>query len=160
MTPKRKQKLFLIGLMVGGLSLAIGLTLYALSSNINLFYAPTQIVAGEAPQGVEIRAGGMVVEGSMQRDTQSLKVRFAVTDYDQEIWINYEKILPDLFREGQGVVAVGHLNAEGEFMASQVLARHDENYMPPEVADALKMAGKMPEGAPFIRASSSTTINN
>lgn len=160
MTPKRKQKLMLIGLMVGGLSLAIGLTLFALSSNINLFYAPTQIMAGEAPEGVEIRAGGMVVEGSVKRDTQSMHVRFAVTDYNQEIWVNYEKILPDLFREGQGVVAVGRLNAEGEFMASQILARHDENYMPPEVADALKMAGKMPEGAPFIRASSSTTINN
>ena len=83
MNPKRKQKLMLIGLMVGGLSLAIGLTLYALSSNINLFYAPTQIVAGEAPEGAEIRAGGMVVEGSVERDTQSMKVRFAVTDYNQ-----------------------------------------------------------------------------
>ena len=154
MTPKRKQKLMLIGLMVGGLSLAIGLTLYALSSNINLFYAPTQIVAGEAPEGAEIRAGGMVVEGSVERDTQSMKVRFAVTDYNQEIWINYEKILPDLFREGQGVVAVGRLNDQGELMASQVLARHDENYMPPEVAEALKLAGEMPAAAPFIRTSS------
>lgn len=154
MNPKRKQKLMLIGLMVGGLSLAIGLTLYALSSNINLFYAPTQIVAGEAPEGAEIRAGGMVVEGSVERDTQSMKVRFAVTDYNQEIWINYEKILPDLFREGQGVVAVGRLNDQGELMASQVLARHDENYMPPEVAEALKLAGEMPEAAPFIRTSS------
>lgn len=154
MTPKRKQKLMLIGLMVGGLSLAIGLTLYALSSNINLFYAPTQIVAGEAPEGAEIRAGGMVVEGSVERDTQSMKVRFAVTDYNQEIWINYEKILPDLFREGQGVVAVGRLNDQGELMANQVLARHDENYMPPEVAEALKLAGEMPEAAPFIRDTS------
>lgn len=154
MNPKRKQKLMLIGLMVGGLSLAIGLTLYALSSNINLFYAPTQIMAGEAPEGVEIRAGGMVVEGSVERDTQSMKVRFAVTDYNQEIWINYEKILPDLFREGQGVVAVGRLNSEGELVASQVLARHDENYMPPEVAEALKLAGEMPAAAPFIRTSS------
>lgn len=154
MNPKRKQKLMLIGLMVGGLSLAIGLTLYALSSNINLFYAPTQIVAGEAPEGAEIRAGGMVVEGSVERDTQSMKVRFAVTDYNQEIWINYEKILPDLFREGQGVVAVGRLNEQGELVASQVLARHDENYMPPEVAEALKLAGEMPAAAPFIRTSS------
>lgn len=154
MTPKRKQKLKLIALMVGGLSIAVGLTLYALSSNINLFYAPTQIIAGEAPEGVEIRAGGMVVEGSVKRDTQSMHVRFAVTDYNQEIWINYEKILPDLFREGQGVVAVGRLNEQGEFEASQVLARHDENYMPPEVAEALKIAGKLPESAPFVRTSS------
>lgn len=154
MTPKRKQKLILIGLMVGGLSLAIGLTLYALGSNINLFYAPTQIVAGEAPKGAEIRAGGMVVEGSVERDTQSMHVRFAVTDYNQEIWINYEKILPDLFREGQGVVAVGSLNEQGELVASQVLARHDENYMPPEVAEALKVAGELPEAAPFISTNS------
>lgn len=154
MTPKRKQKLTLIALMVGGLSLAVGLTLYALSSNINLFYAPTQIIAGEAPEGVEIRAGGMVVEGSVERDTQSMQVRFAVTDYNQEIWINYEKILPDLFREGQGVVAVGRLNEQGELVASQVLARHDENYMPPEVAEALKLAGEMPESSPFVRATS------
>lgn len=154
MTPKRKQKLILISLMLGGFSLAIGLTLYALSSNINLFYAPTEIVAGKAPVGVEIRAGGMVVEGSVERDTQSMKVRFAVTDYNQEIWINYEKILPDLFREGQGVVAVGRLNEQGELVANQVLARHDENYMPPEVADALKVAGQLPEAAPFIRDSS------
>lgn len=151
MTPKRKQKLILIGLMLGTVSIAVGLTLYALSSNINLFYAPTQIVQGEAPLDREIRAGGMVVEGSVQRDPSSLKVRFAVTDYNEEIWINFEKILPDLFREGQGVVAVGRLNEQGELMASQVLARHDENYMPPEVAEALKAAGQMPDHSPFAR---------
>ncbi|MBE0505280.1 MAG: cytochrome c maturation protein CcmE [Marinospirillum sp.] len=149
MTPKRKQKLLLIGLMLGTVSIAVGLTLFALSSNINLFYAPTQIVQGEAPLDREIRAGGMVVEGSVQRDPSSLKVRFAVTDYNEEVWINFEKILPDLFREGQGVVAVGRLNEQGELMASQVLARHDENYMPPEVAEALKAAGQMPDHSPF-----------
>lgn len=151
MTPKRKQKLLLIGLMLGAVSIAVGLTLFALSSNINLFYAPTQIVQGEAPLDREIRAGGMVVEGSVQRDPSSLKVRFAVTDYNEEVWINFEKILPDLFREGQGVVAVGRLNEQGELMASQVLARHDENYMPPEVAEALKAAGQMPDHSPFAR---------
>ena len=143
MTPKRKQKLMLIGLMVGGLSVAIGLTLFALSSNINLFYAPSQIVAGEAPAGVEIRAGGMVVEGSVKRDTQSMQVRFAVTDYNHEIWINYEKILPDLFREGQGIVALGRLNDSGVLIAEQVLAKHDENYMPPEVSSALEKTGML-----------------
>lgn len=151
MTPKRKQKLLLIGLMVGVLSLAIGLTLYALSANINLFYAPSQIVKGEAPLDREIRAGGMVVEGSLERDPHNLKVRFAVTDFVEEVWITYDKILPDLFREGQGVVAVGRLNAEGELIATQVLARHDENYMPPEVAEALKAAGQMPDHSPFAR---------
>lgn len=152
MTPKRKQKLLLIGLMLGAVAIAVGLTLFALSSNINLFYAPTQIVQGEAPKGREIRAGGMVVEGSVERDPGSLKVRFAVTDYNEEVWVNFEKILPDLFREGQGVVAVGHLNDEGELIASQVLARHDENYMPPEVAEALKAAGQMPASSPFERS--------
>ncbi|SFX22806.1 cytochrome c maturation protein CcmE [Marinospirillum alkaliphilum] len=151
MTPKRKQKLLLISLMLGALSLAIGLTLYALSANINLFYSPTQIAQGEAPQDREIRAGGMVVEGSVERDPNSLKVRFAVTDFAEEVWITYDKILPDLFREGQGVVAVGRLNAAGELVASQVVARHDENYMPPEVAEALKAAGQMPDHSPFQR---------
>ncbi|MDR9466727.1 cytochrome c maturation protein CcmE [Marinospirillum sp.] len=155
MTPKRKQKLWLLGLMLGGVSLAVGLTLYALSSNINLFFAPTQIVAGEAPQDREIRAGGMVVEGSVQRDTESLQVRFAVTDNNEEIWITFDKILPDLFREGQGVVAVGRLNDRQELVATEVLARHDENYMPPEVAEALEAAGQMPDQAPYAKNKSS-----
>ena len=149
MTPKRKQKLWLLSLMLGGISLAVGLTLYALSANINAFFAPTQIAAGEAPHDREIRAGGMVVEGSVKRDPNSLLVRFAVTDYNEKIWITYDKILPDLFREGQGVVAVGRLNEQNELIASQVLARHDENYMPPEVAEALKAAGQMPDHSPF-----------
>lgn len=149
MTPKRKQKLWLLGLMLGGISLAVGLTLYALSANINAFFAPTQIAAGDAPRDREIRAGGMVVEGSVKRDPDSLLVRFAVTDYNEEVWITYDKILPDLFREGQGVIAVGRLNEQNELIASQVLARHDENYMPPEVAAALEAAGQMPDHSPF-----------
>ncbi|SFC16909.1 cytochrome c-type biogenesis protein CcmE [Marinospirillum celere] len=155
MTPKRKQKLWLLGLMLVGISLAVGLTLNALSANINLFYAPTQIAAGDAPKDRQIRAGGMVVEGSVKRDPDSLLVRFAVTDHNEDIWITYDKILPDLFREGQGVVAVGHLNDQNELVASQVLARHDENYMPPEVAEALKAAGKMPDHSPFAKKNSS-----
>jgi len=155
MTPKRKQKLWILGLMLGGISLAVGLTLYALSANINAFFAPTQIVAGDAPKDRQIRAGGMVVEGTVQRDPDSLLVRFAVTDYNEEVWITYDKILPDLFREGQGVVAVGRLNDQNELVASQVLARHDENYMPPEVAEALKAAGQMPDHSPFANSKSS-----
>jgi len=155
MTPKRKQKLWILGLMLSGISLAVGLTLYALSANINAFFAPTQIAAGDAPKDREIRAGGMVVEGSVNRDPDSLLVRFAVTDFNEEVWITYDKILPDLFREGQGVVAVGRLNDQNELIASQVLARHDENYMPPEVAEALKAAGKMPSHSPFANSKES-----
>lgn len=157
MTPKRKQKLLLIGLMFLAVSTAVGLSLYALSSNINAFYAPMQIVRGEAPMDRNIRAGGMVVEGSVQRDPQSLKVRFAVTDHVEQVWIQYDKILPDLFREGQGVVVVGRLNDEGDIMASEVLARHDENYMPPEVAAALEAAGQMPSHSPFRQNQSSSS---
>ncbi|WP_114418728.1 cytochrome c maturation protein CcmE [Marinospirillum perlucidum] len=147
MTPKRKKKLWILGLMLAGVSVTVGLTLFALSSNINLFFTPTQIQAGEAPENRQIRAGGMVVEGSVKRDPDSLRVRFAVTDSNAQVWINYDKILPDLFREGQGIVAVGELNADRELIASEVLAKHDENYMPPEVAEALEAAGKLPSGS-------------
>ncbi|WP_416885848.1 cytochrome c maturation protein CcmE [Marinospirillum sp.] len=157
MTPKRKQKLLLIGLMFLAVSTAVGLSLYALSSNINAFYAPMQIVRGEAPMDRNIRAGGMVVEGSVQRDPQSLNVRFAVTDHVEQVWIQYNKILPDLFREGQGVVVVGRLSEEGDIIASEVLARHDENYMPPEVAAALEAAGQMPSHSPFRQNQSSSS---
>ena len=157
MTPKRKQKLWLLGLMLGGISLAVGLTLYALSANINAFYAPTQIASGTAPLDRDIRAGGMVVEGSVERDPDSLLVRFAVTDFNEKVWITYDKILPDLFREGQGVIAVGRLNDQNELIASQVLARHDENYMPPEVAAALEAAGQMPDHSPFRNRPPETT---
>lgn len=157
MTPKRKQKLALIGLMFTGISVAVGLSLYALSANINAFYAPMQIVNGEAPLDRTIRAGGMVVAGSVARDETSLQVRFAVTDHVEQVWIQYDKILPDLFREGQGVVVVGRLNEAGDIVASEVLARHDENYMPPEVAAALEAAGQMPSHSPFRHTSSSSS---
>ena len=147
MNPKRKQRLFLVVLLVAGVSVAVGLALYALNQNINLFYSPTQIVDGEAPKGARIRAGGMVVEGSVVRDQQSLHVAFAMTDYAKTVNVEYTGILPDLFREGQGIVAQGELDSNGVFQAVEVLAKHDENYMPPEVADALKAAGQMPEPA-------------
>ncbi len=147
MNPKRKQRLMLVVLLVVGVSVAVGLALYALNQNINLFYSPTQIVDADAPKGTRIRAGGMVVEGSVVRDQQSLHVAFAMTDYAKTVNVEYTGILPDLFREGQGIVAQGELDANGVFQAVEVLAKHDENYMPPEVADALKAAGKMPEPA-------------
>ncbi|GAA6134344.1 cytochrome c maturation protein CcmE [Oceaniserpentilla sp. 4NH20-0058] len=140
MHPQRKQKLFIILFMVAGIALAVGLMLVALKENINLFYTPQQIAAGEAPVNRTIRAGGMVVEGSVKRGGDGLKVRFDVTDGKDIVTIEYEGILPDLFREGQGIVALGQLDQNTIFIASEVLAKHDENYMPPEVADALEKA--------------------
>ena len=144
MHPKRKQKLFIIlGLMTLA-ALAIGLTLYALRSNINLFFSPVQIAAGEAPVNRTLRAGGMVKENSVARDAESLDVTFVITDFVEDLEVRYSGILPDLFREGQGVVVVGKIDGEGHLTASEVLAKHDENYMPREVADALKDAGYSP----------------
>lgn len=138
MNPKRKKRLLLVVGMATGFATAIGLMLYALQENLNLFYSPSQIVAGEVPEGARIRAGGMVKEGSVQRDPNSLKVRFDVTDYAATVTIEFDRSLPDLFREGQGIVAMGRLDADGLFVADEVLAKHDENYMPPEISDALK----------------------
>jgi len=142
---KRKQKLFVILGLVSLAAIAVGLTLYALRSNINLFFSPVQIAAGDAPVERQIRAGGMVKPASVDRDKESLEVTFIVTDYVDDLEVRYSGILPDLFREGQGVVVVGQLQQAGWLRADQVLARHDENYMPPEVAQALEEAGYAPE---------------
>ena len=142
MHPKRKKRLTLILFMVLGVSTAVGLLMYSLSQNINLFMTPTQIASGEAPIGRTIRAGGLVEPGTVERDDSGLGVRFVVTDGRSEVTIAYEGILPDLFREGQGIVAMGQLGEDGVFVASEVLAKHDENYMPPEVQDALDKAHK------------------
>lgn len=138
MHPKRKQRLILVLFLVFGFSIVLGLALYALSENINLFYNPTQIANGEAPEGSRIRAGGMVVEGSVSRDSVTLANKFSLTDYNATINVEFIGILPDLFREGQGIVALGKLNAENILIADEVLAKHDENYMPPEVAESLQ----------------------
>ncbi|MEM5528662.1 cytochrome c maturation protein CcmE [Gammaproteobacteria bacterium AS21] len=140
MNAKRKKRLALVLFVLVGASAAIGLTLYALNQNINLFFSPSQIVNGEAPINTRIRAGGMVVDGSVKRDASSLKVEFAITDFAQTTLVNYEGILPDLFREGQGIVAQGTMDSNGVFQAVEVLAKHDEKYMPPEVQDALDKA--------------------
>jgi cytochrome c-type biogenesis protein CcmE len=138
MHPVRKQRLIVVIAIVIGASIAIGLMVYALRNSINLFYAPIDIAEGKAPIGKSIRAGGMVLEGSLKRHTDSLKVEFIVTDYKAEVPIVYTGILPDLFSEGEGVVATGMLDENGVFQAEQVLAKHDESYMPPEVQDAIK----------------------
>ena len=145
MNPKRKQRLIIVLFIVFGAATAVGLSMYALNQNINLFYSPTDIVDNKAPEGTRIRAGGMVVEGSVIRDTQSLNVMFDMTDYANSVTVSFTGILPDLFREGQGIVAQGAMNSDGVFEAVEVLAKHDENYMPPEVAEALEKAGKMPD---------------
>jgi cytochrome c-type biogenesis protein CcmE len=137
MHPVRKQRLVIVCFIVVFSSLAVGLITYGLRGNINLFFPPAEVVAGNAPVGQQMRLGGMVVEGSVRRDSQSLRVEFDVTDYQGTVTAVYTGILPDLFAEGEGVVASGVLDENGVFQASEVLAKHDENYMPPEVADAL-----------------------
>lgn len=141
MKAHRRNRLLLVLFLVAAVGGATAFALLALNENINLFYAPEQIANGEAPLDTMIRAGGMVQEGSVLRDDKSLKVSFVISDMqDSEVTIEYEGILPDLFREGQGIIARGQLNEQGVFVAEEVLAKHDENYMPPEVADALKEA--------------------
>ena len=138
MTPKRKKRLALIGLLVVGVSVAVGLALKAFNENLMFFFSPAEVAAGKAPANAPFRLGGMVIDGSVQRPGEGLVVEFALTDYAASVKVHYEGILPDLFREGQGIVALGRLNDEGVFVADEVLAKHDENYMPPEVADAIK----------------------
>ena len=143
MHPVRKQRLYLVLFVVVFSSAAIGLMTYALRGNINLFYPPAEVAAGNAPAGQALRIGGMVVEGSIKRSENSLRVEFELTDYQATVPVVYEGILPDLFGEGQGAVAAGKLNGEGVLMASEVLAKHDENYMPPEVAEALEKSAAL-----------------
>ena len=142
MNPLRKKRLIIILAIVVGVGAAVALALSALQQNINLFYTPTQIANGEAPLDTRIRAGGMVEAGSLKRSGDSLDVQFVVTDFNKSVTIQYRGILPDLFREGQGIVALGKLNAQGVVVADEVLAKHDEKYMPPEVTKALNESGQ------------------
>ena len=146
MHPVRKQRLYLVLFIIVFSSAAVGLVTYGMRGNINLFYPPAEVAAGKAPVGQLLRVGGMVVDGSIERSDDSLEVRFEVTDYQATVPIVYVGILPDLFDEGQGAVAAGMLNADGVLEATEVLAKHDENYMPPEVADALEASGRLPGG--------------
>lgn len=143
MNPRRKKRLAIVSAILIGLSVVAGLVLYALSQNIDLFYTPSEIVNGKKDSGLKpsigqrIRVGGMVVAGSVKRDGESLKVSFELADIGPKITVQYDGILPDLFREGQGIVANGVLIEERLLEASEVLAKHDENYMPKEIADAM-----------------------
>jgi cytochrome c-type biogenesis protein CcmE len=143
MNAVRKRRLLIILGLLAGLGLAAALALSALRQNINLFYTPTQIATGEAPVGQRIRAGGMVERGSLQRSADSLDVSFVVTDFNRAVTIHYRGILPDLFREGQGIVAMGVVDGSRAVRADEVLAKHDETYMPPEVNKALKDSGRL-----------------
>ncbi len=143
MNPVRKKRLIIVLAILAGMAATVGLAVFALSENINLFYTPTEIAEGKAPQDARIRAGGLVREGSVQRNEDALTVRFVVTDGDADVTIEYKGILPDLFREGQGIVALGRLNEQGVLVSDEVLAKHDENYMPPEVGDALEKTGML-----------------
>jgi cytochrome c-type biogenesis protein CcmE len=130
-----------VGLVIAGVAIAAALGLRAFDDNLLYFYSPTQVAAGEAPPGKKFRLGGLVTEGSIQREPGALEVRFQVTDMKESMTVSYSGVLPDLFREGQGVIAFGVLMPDGSFRADEVLAKHDENYMPPEVAEALRAQG-------------------
>ena len=138
MKSQRRDRLVLVVFLLLGTGGATTFALMALNENINLFYSPEQILAGEAPTHRVIRAGGMVVDGSVVRSKSDLGVRFVISDLrDSQVTVQYTGILPDLFREGQGIIARGELNGDGIFFAEEVLAKHDENYMPPEIADVI-----------------------
>jgi len=146
MTPARKKRLTLIALMVVGVALGVGFALKALNENIMFFFSPTDIAESKAPVGKDFRIGGLVVEGSVSRPGEGLTVQFDLTDNASMVRVKYTGILPDLFREGQGIVANGRLNGHGEFIAREVLAKHDENYMPTEVMESMKKSGQVMPG--------------
>ncbi len=138
MLPVRKQRLWFIIILITSVSLATILILYALSQNINFFYSPSQIATGNAPINHVVRVGGLVEKGSIHHFGNSLQVTFKLTDNKNVVTVNYNGLLPALFREGQGIVAEGMINNQHVFIAQQVLAKHDANYMPREVASSLK----------------------
>jgi cytochrome c-type biogenesis protein CcmE len=145
MTP-RKKRIVIVCSILAGMGIAAALILTAFEKNLLYFYSPTQVIAGEAPTARAFRIGGLVLADSVERNPESLEVSFILTDTVNQIEVVYEGILPDLFREGQGIVANGKLQSGSIFMANEVLAKHDENYMPPEVAQALQEAGaELPE---------------
>jgi cytochrome c-type biogenesis protein CcmE len=143
MTP-RQRRMALVGLILLGTGAAVAFALTAFQDNLLYFYTPSDIAAGKAPADRVFRVGGMVPEGSFKRETGSLEARFVLTDFAHEVNVSYTGVLPDLFRPGQGIIARGRLGANGVFVAQEVLAKHDENYMPPEVAESLKQQHAKP----------------
>jgi len=139
MTPTRKRRLIVVSLILAAVGVAAGLTVLALQQNMTYLYSPSEIAAGRAPAGARFRLGGVVLEQSIRRAKDSLDVHFVVTDRFKDMPVEYTGILPDLFREGQSIVATGALK-DGHFVATEVLAKHDESYMPKEVKDAIEKA--------------------
>ena len=137
MTPRRRRLILVLGILAG-VSLSGALALRAFRDNVMFFFDPSQIAAGAAPAGERFRLGGMVSKGSVQRAPGSLEVHFIVTDFKRDVPVRYTGVLPDLFREGQGVIAHGRMDKNGVFVADEVLAKHDEKYMPPQVKQSLK----------------------
>jgi cytochrome c-type biogenesis protein CcmE len=145
MTPTRNRRLYAVLSILVGVAAAVALALTAFEDNLLYYFSPTEVQAGEVPPGRVFRVGGMVVQGSLTREPGELTVNFVLTDYQERVEVSYAGILPDLFREGQGIIAQGKLTEENLFVASEVLAKHDENYIPPEVADSLKQQHGKPE---------------
>jgi cytochrome c-type biogenesis protein CcmE len=137
MTPRRKRLFVVLGIL-GGVAASVSLAVMASRENIMFYFDPTQVVEGKAPLAKRFRIGGMVVKGSVDRKPGDLRVQFVLTDFANQVPVEYTGVLPDLFREGQGIIAHGTMNAKGAFVADEVLAKHDEKYMPPEVAASLK----------------------
>ena len=147
MTPRRKRLLVVLGIL-GGVAASVSLAIMASRENIMFYYDPSQVVGGKAPLAKRFRIGGMVVKGSVARRPGDLEVRFVLTDFAHQVPVEYTGVLPDLFREGQGIIAHGTMNSNGAFVADEVLAKHDEKYMPPEVAASLKnKAAQAPAGS-------------
>ena len=142
MKPARKKRLFFIIFLITGVTVAAGFAFYAFNQNLMFYFSPSEVKQGKAPMNKLFRMGGMVVDGTFKKEPKSLKVHFDITDYEKTVTVEYTGLLPDLFREGQGIISRGKLNSEGVFVAEEVLAKHDENYMPPEVAESLKKAKK------------------
>jgi cytochrome c-type biogenesis protein CcmE len=150
MTP-RQRRMTLVAVIIAGVALAGTLALRAFRENVMFYFDPSKVAAGQVRQGERFRLGGMVVKGSVRRTAGALDVKFVVTDFAHDVPVTYDKVLPDLFKEGAGVVALGRLDPRGTFVADEVLAKHDEKYMPPEVARSLKQgqaAAALKAGAP------------
>ena len=145
MTPRQKRMVTVVAILAG-VGVATAFALQAFQKNLLYYYSPSQIQAGEAPDARVFRVGGLVENGSLKREPGSLEVRFTLTDFAHQVGVSYTGVLPDLFREGQGVIARGKLRADGTFVAEEVLAKHDENYMPPEVKDSLKPHAQAAQG--------------
>ena len=146
MTPRQKRMITVVAILAG-VGIATVFALQSFQKNLLYYYSPSQIQAGEAPSTRSFRVGGLVENGSLKREPGSLEVRFILTDYAHQQSVSYTGVLPDLFREGQGVIARGKMGSDGMFVAEEVLAKHDENYMPPEVKDSLKPHAQASQGA-------------